>query len=78
MLKPETSGRFSWPVALTFVVPSPVAVAPSMYLTAAGATAAAGTARFEFETLFVGTVHVELVPQPVVAPVMVEAVVGNV
>ena len=57
------AGTATETVALTFVVPSPVAFAALRYLTAVGATVAAGTARFVFEMLLVGSVHVEFVPQ---------------
>ena len=56
----------------------PVWFAALTYLTAVGAIAPAGRARFVLLTLFVGSVHVELVPQVGVTPVIVEALAGKV
>jgi hypothetical protein len=72
------AGTATETVALTFVVPRPVALAAFSNFTAAGAAAAAGTARFVFATLFVGTVQVEPAPHAVATLVIVDALAGNV
>jgi hypothetical protein len=72
------AGTATETVALTLVVPSPVAFAAFSNLTAAGAVEPAGTARLVLATLFVGTVQVEPVPHVVETPVIVDALDGNV
>ena len=72
------AGTATETVALTSTRPRPVTFAAFRNLTAVGAVAAAGTARFVLATLFVGNVHVEPVAQAAATPVIVEALVGKV
>jgi hypothetical protein len=70
------AGTTTATLVLTLMRPRPVAFAALKYLTAAGGPEPAGSARFVFETLFVGSVQVEPLWQPDVTPVIVEADAG--